>query len=169
MPLPIFMTIWGGKIIIRQCLVTSLKLGVELWRQKLQNKNVNISGAKCPIELKLCWPIYGGKFYQQTRVLWRHQKWAWPEDVINFKMWMSMSQEPNVRLSWNFAGWYRVARPTIEQSFMTSSKGGVAWWRHQLQNMNVNIPGTERPNDLKLCTPIWFVKLYHQTKSWDVI
>jgi hypothetical protein len=61
------------------------------------------------------------------KVLWPHQKWAWPGDVINFEMLMSISQEPNVRLSWSVTGLYRVASSIIRQSFVTSPKVGVAW------------------------------------------
>ena len=42
-----------------------------------------------------------------SKVLWRHQMGAWPDDVINFKMRMSISQEPSVRMRWNFADRYR--------------------------------------------------------------
>jgi hypothetical protein len=115
----------------------SLKVSVAWWCHQLQN--VNISGTKCPINLKLCRPIYGGKICHQTKfcdviksgrglmtssaskcqcqylrnqmsdrvgtlqadigwqglspdkVFWPHQKCAWPDDVINFEMLMSIS------------------------------------------------------------------------------
>ena len=111
----------------------------------------------------------GWKGLSTDNVLWRQGKWAWPHDVINFKRWMSISQEPNVPLSWNFTGVHKVASSIIRQSFVTSSKVGVARWHHQLQNVYVNNSGTKCPIDLKLCWPIQCGKTYHWTKFDDVI
>ena len=124
------------------------------------------------LNVRLSWNF--ASRYKMTTSIKRHslvtsQKWAWPDDVLNFKIRMSMSQELNVRLSCIFAGIYKVTTSIKWHSLVTSQKVGVAWWRHQFQNVNVIISGTKCPIKLKLCRQAYGDNIYQMAEISDVI
>ena len=76
---------------------------------------------------------------------------------------MSISQDLNVQLSWNFAEKHHVTRYVKMPNIMTSLKVVVAWCRHRL------ISRTGQAIELNLCKCIYGEKLFHQTQLCDVI
>ena len=65
-------------------------------------KYVCLQLRKCSYDWVETWLSYKGcQVLQTDQILWRQQKWTWPDDAIDFKICIWISQETHIRLSYN--------------------------------------------------------------------